>query len=90
MKRARAILLCGGGPLVWSAFALMARAAEPATWQWEFAGGVDGTVHTYALAVADTTETISEFMVQAALEGRSVAAPAGAGTCVPAPRPAPS
>lgn len=71
MKRARAILLCGGGPLVWSAFALMARAAEPATWQWEFAGGVDGTVHTYALAVADTTETISEFMVQAALEGRS-------------------
>jgi hypothetical protein len=56
---------------VWSAVAVMAVAAEPARWQWEVAGGFDGTVHTYALAVDDTTETISEFMIDAALEGRS-------------------
>jgi len=50
-----------------------AAAAEPgpARWHWELAGGYDGTRHTYALAVDDTTVTISELMVEAALEGRS-------------------
>ncbi len=52
---------------------MMATAAEPAPahWQWELSGGYDGTRHSYALAVDDTTETISEVMFEAALEGRS-------------------
>ncbi|MFN2370872.1 MAG: hypothetical protein ABR506_06905 [Candidatus Krumholzibacteriia bacterium] len=51
--------------------ATAAATAEPARWRWETAAGFDATVHTYALAVDDTTETISEFMLEAALEGRS-------------------
>jgi len=35
------------------------------------AAGFDGTVHNYALAEDDTTETISEFMAEVAIEGRS-------------------
>lgn len=79
MERTCAILLRGGGPCLGSAFAVLAAAAtvaaapvpEPDRWQWELSGGFDGTVHTYALAVDDTTETISEFSLEAALEGRS-------------------
>ena len=71
MGSARAILLRVGGPLVWSACAVAAVGAAPPRWQWELAAGYDGTVHTYALAVDDTTEIISEFMLEAALEGRS-------------------
>ncbi|HPF71619.1 MAG TPA: hypothetical protein PLQ13_13165, partial [Candidatus Krumholzibacteria bacterium] len=70
MRRLIVILLCGSGPLLWSAFA-MAGDHGSDRWQWEAATGFDGTIHTYALAVDDTTETISEFMVETALEGRS-------------------
>lgn len=41
------------------------------TWRWEVAAGVDASAHTYHLAVDDTTATISEALVQGALEGRS-------------------
>jgi hypothetical protein len=46
-------------------------AAQSGPWRWELAAGFDATAHTYSLAVTDTTETIAEYLVQAALEGRS-------------------
>lgn len=42
-----------------------------ATWDLRAVSGLDATVHTYPLAVSDTTETITEFMCQLGLEGRS-------------------
>lgn len=45
--------------------------AAPPTWRWELSAGFDASAHTYHLAVSDTTETIAEYLVQAALEGRS-------------------
>jgi hypothetical protein len=40
-------------------------------WTWDAAAGYDSYTHTYALATADTTETVSESLVQLGLEGRS-------------------
>jgi len=45
---------------------------EPTGWRWDLTAGFDSYRHTYALATVDTTETISELMVQAGLERRSV------------------
>ncbi|RKZ13853.1 hypothetical protein DRQ50_09860 [bacterium] len=48
-----------------------AYARSDSTWRWDLSAGFDATTHTYNLAVDDTTATISEALVQAALEGRS-------------------
>jgi len=65
-----------GPPLLigaWLGIVPALAAPEPggARWFVETAAGLDASSHTYNLAVDDTTETIAEFMVQAALEGRS-------------------
>jgi hypothetical protein len=44
---------------------------DRSAWFWELSSGFDGYLHSYPLAVTDTTETISEFMVQTSVEGRS-------------------
>ena len=44
------------------------------TWDWNLTTGYDATLHTCALASGDTTETISEFLVQAGLQGQSARA----------------
>lgn len=41
------------------------------TWSWDLATGVDSYLHTYALALEDTSESLAEFMVQAGFMGRS-------------------
>ena len=40
-------------------------------WSWDLSSGVDAYLHTYALALDDTSETLSEFMIQAGFQGRS-------------------
>ncbi len=64
-----------GPPLLigaWLGIFPAAAAADPGGgWFVETAAGVDASSHTYHLAVDDTTETIAEFMVQGAVEGRS-------------------
>jgi hypothetical protein len=40
-------------------------------WSWDAAVGYDSFTHTYALADADTSETVSELRVQLGWEGRS-------------------
>lgn len=45
--------------------------ADRAHWNPFISTGFDATIHTYPLATEDTTETISEFQVQAGIEGRS-------------------
>lgn len=40
-------------------------------WTWEAAVGYDSFTHTYALATADTSETVGESLVQLGVEGRS-------------------
>jgi hypothetical protein len=40
-------------------------------WQPSFTAGLDSHLHTYSLAESDTTESVSEFMVSAAVAGRS-------------------
>ncbi len=47
------------------------RATTHRTWAWDLTAGFDSYLHSYALAVDDTTETISEFMLQVGAEGRS-------------------
>lgn len=44
---------------------------DNARWIPFVASGFDATIHTYPLATEDTTETISEFRLQAGIEGRS-------------------
>lgn len=44
---------------------------DRASWRADLTGGYDATLHTYALATEDTTETIAEFMIQAGLLGES-------------------
>ncbi len=44
---------------------------DRAVWSWDLASGVDAYLHTYALALDDTSEALSEFMVQAGFQGRS-------------------
>ncbi len=44
---------------------------DSSRWKTVISTGFDATVHTYPLATQDTTETISEFRVQAGIEGRS-------------------
>lgn len=66
----------GLGPLLligaWLGFPPAAAAVDNGGgWFVETAAGVDASSHTYHLAVDDTTETIAEFMIQAAVEGRS-------------------
>lgn len=56
---------------LWS-WPLPAAPARPgAEWEWRLATGFDALVHTYPLATTDTTETITETLVEAALQGRS-------------------
>ncbi|MCB1184240.1 hypothetical protein KDM41_12465 [bacterium] len=60
-----ALLLAGGA---------VARAAPDArTWRWDLSAGADASLFTYALATTDTTETLSEFLLQAGLTGASSA-----------------
>ncbi len=40
-------------------------------WSWDLTAGVDSYLHTYALALEDTSEALAEFMVQAGFQGRS-------------------
>ena len=40
-------------------------------WSWDLTSGVDTYLHTYALALDDTSETLAEFLVQAGFQGRS-------------------
>lgn len=40
-------------------------------WSWDLAAGTDAYLHTYALALDDTSESLAEFMVQAGFQGRS-------------------
>ena len=47
------------------------RAGDRAAWYWDLATGVDTYLHTYALALEDTSEALAEFMLQAGFEGRS-------------------
>ncbi len=69
--------LVGGLLLGWPAVAVHAtefdfgRTASHRTWAWDVTTGFDSYLHSYALATDDTTETISEFMVQAGIEGQS-------------------
>ncbi|MFT5783968.1 MAG: hypothetical protein ACI9JE_001291, partial [Candidatus Krumholzibacteriia bacterium] len=72
------LFVIGGGLLLgWSAVNVCA--AEPLfeplpkhqTWHWDMTAGFDSYLHSYALAIEDTTETIAEFMVQGGVEGRS-------------------
>ena len=42
---------------------------DRALWSWDLATGVDSYLHTYALAVDDTSEALAEFMVQAGFQG---------------------
>lgn len=42
-----------------------------ATWRWRLATGFDALVHTYPLATTDTTETVTEYLAEAGLHGRS-------------------
>lgn len=44
---------------------------ERRTWTYDLTSGFDSYLHSYALATDDTTETISEFLLQAGLEGQS-------------------
>ncbi len=61
----------------WSAVAMgadetsLAGAVAQPIWAWDLTSGFDSYLHSYALATADTTETLAEFMVQAGVEGRS-------------------
>lgn len=72
------LAMVGGGLLLWWSAAAV-NAAEPPftsqlkhqTWHWEATAGFDSYLHSYALAIEDTTETIAEFMLQGGLEGRS-------------------
>ncbi len=48
-----------------------AAADASAAWRWDLTAGFDSYIHSYALALEDTTETVSEFLVQGGLEGRS-------------------
>lgn len=40
-------------------------------WSWDLATGVDSYLHTYALALEDTSEALAEFMIQAGFQGKS-------------------
>lgn len=42
-----------------------------ARWEWRLASGFDALVHTYPLATTDTTETVTEYLAEAGLQGRS-------------------
>jgi hypothetical protein len=46
-------------------------AEERSVWSWDIATGIDSYLHTYALALDDTSEALAEFMVQAGFQGRS-------------------
>ena len=47
------------------------RLEDRAVWSWDLTTGVDSYLHTYALALEDTSEALAEFMVQAGFQGRS-------------------
>jgi hypothetical protein len=61
------LLVAGGCVLA----AQVATALPERVWRWEVAAGFDASSHTYSLAVDDTTATIAEALLQAALEARS-------------------
>ncbi len=44
---------------------------DRSVWSWDLTSGVDTYLHTYALALEDTSEALAEFMVQAGFQGRS-------------------
>lgn len=41
------------------------------TWSWDLTAGVDSYLHTYALALEDTSEALAEFMLQAGFQAKS-------------------
>lgn len=47
------------------------RPGDRSAWSWDLATGVDSYLHTYALAIDDTSEALAEFMFQAGFQGRS-------------------
>jgi len=47
------------------------RSSGRTSWDFDLTTGYDATLHSYALATEDTSETIAEFMVQAGLRGQS-------------------
>jgi hypothetical protein len=44
---------------------------DRASWSWDLTAGVDSYLHTYALALEDTSEALAEFLLQAGIQGRS-------------------
>lgn len=56
---------------LWSWPRIAGPGATGAEWEWRLATGFDALVHTYPLATTDTTETIAEYLAEAALQGRS-------------------
>jgi len=71
------MMVSGGLLFGWSA--IVVQAAEPLasaeaghqTWHWDMTAGFDSYLHSYALAIEDTTEALAEYMVQGGVEGRS-------------------
>lgn len=71
-RRVVLLLAVTGGLAAWRpGVAPAATAAGHSAWAWDLTAGFDSFTHSYALANSDTSETVSEFMAQAGLEGRS-------------------
>ena len=57
--------------IIVAGLAASATATDGARWQTNLSAGYDAYIHSYHLAVDDTTEAVSEFNVAAEVEGRS-------------------
>jgi hypothetical protein len=68
---AAAVVFIGGLAACLPARALSGPESAARVWKWEAAVGYDSFTHTYALATADTSETVGESLVQLGVEGRS-------------------
>ena len=77
MRFTKTLLIFAGGLLMQPALGLAQSGntflgeEDRARWSWDLATGVDTYLHSYALALEDTSESLAEFMVQAGFQGRS-------------------
>ena len=64
-RAALLFILAGGLAAVPPVVVRAAPAAPGPAWAWDLTAGFDSFTHAYALANTDTSETVSEFLVQA-------------------------
>lgn len=65
------MILAGGLASGLTARSASAAPADSRAWNWDVSAGYDSFTHTYALAMLDTSETVSESVVRIGCEGRS-------------------